>query len=433
MPYDIIIGRDEEKKRELGTKASVYLGKQYVKMGQTTAMSNNLYLDVSTSHVVLVCGKRGTGKSTTLGVIAEGIAKQPEEIKENLSVLILDTLGIFWSMKYPNLRQEKLLQEWGLKPESLGVKVYTPKGKFQEYKKRGIPVDFSFSLKPGDMSAEDWTMLFNIDFLSPAGVLISRVIGENPMNSFQKIIAEIKKDKKSDVHTRETAEGLFKTAASWGVFDEKGSELEDILKPGQISILDLSCYSDWNIKTMVMGVLGKKLLQQRMEIRKMEEMNMISREKDYFDIREDEKKMPLVWVLLDEGHEFLPKDKITPATGALVQILREGRQPGITMVIATQQPGEIDKDVITQSDIVVSHRLTAKVDITALENIMQSYLSGSISGYLNNLPQWKGSAIILDDNSERIYPMRVHPKQSWHGGEAPNALKEEKPFLDLGL
>ena len=45
---------------------------------------------------------------------------------------------------------------------------------------------------------------------------------------------------------------------------------------------------------------------------------------------------------------------------------------------------------------------------------------------MNDLPSLKGSAIILDDNSERIYPMRIHPRFTWHGGEAPIAMKREK-------
>ena len=42
------------------------------------------------------------------------------------------------------------------------------------------------------------------------------------------------------------------------------------------------------------------------------------------------------------------------------------------------------------------------------------------------LPDLKGSAIILDDNSERLYPVRIRPRLTWHGGEAPKAISEEK-------
>ena len=69
--YDIIIGRNEQDKEKFGIEGTVYLGKHYVKMGRTTSLSNKILIDVIRSHVVFVCGKRGGGKSYTMGVIAE--------------------------------------------------------------------------------------------------------------------------------------------------------------------------------------------------------------------------------------------------------------------------------------------------------------------------------------------------------------------------
>jgi hypothetical protein len=57
---------------------------------------------------------------------------------------------------------------------------------------------------------------------------------------------------------------------------------------------------------------------------------------------------------------------------------------------------------------------------------MQTYLYEGIKEKMNNLPHLKGSAILLDDNSERIYPIRVRPRFTWHGGEAPTAVRAEK-------
>jgi hypothetical protein len=45
---------------------------------------------------------------------------------------------------------------------------------------------------------------------------------------------------------------------------------------------------------------------------------------------------------------------------------------------------------------------------------------------MDDLPSLKGSAIILDDNSERIYPMRIRPRFTWHGGEAPTSISKKK-------
>ncbi len=98
------------------------------------------------------------------------------------------------------------------------------------------------------------------------------------------------------------------------------------------------------------------------------------------------------------------------------------------MVMATQQPGKIHTDAMTQSDIVISHRVTAKLDVDALNDVTQSYMKSDISAKINGLPHLKGSAIILDDNSERIYPMRVRPRFTWHGGEAPMAIRKGEGF-----
>jgi hypothetical protein len=59
MSYDIIIGRGEDQLKELGNKGLIFFGKQYVKMGQFSSLSNKIMLDVNTSHILLICGKRG--------------------------------------------------------------------------------------------------------------------------------------------------------------------------------------------------------------------------------------------------------------------------------------------------------------------------------------------------------------------------------------
>ena len=86
---------------------------------------------------------------------------------------------------------------------------------------------------------------------------------------------------------------------------------------------------------------------------------------------------------------------------------------------------------MTQSDIIISHRITAKRDIEALNSMMQSYLYSDILKYINKLPNMKGAAIVLDDNSERIYPIQVRPRYSWHGGSSPSALKKAKELFSI--
>jgi len=208
----------------------------------------------------------------------------------------------------------------------------------------------------------------------------------------------------------------------------KSTKTKDLIKGGLTSVLDLSSYNSigaFNVRALVISLLSRKIFQERMNSRRNEEVKSIAKGLDYSGLTE-KKENPLVWMFIDEAHEFLPKDEKIISTDALIQILREGRQPGISIVLATQQPGKIHTDVMTQADIVLAHRVTSKPDVEALNNMMQSYLTDTIQGYMNDLPSVKGSAIILDDNSERIYPMKMRPRFTWHGGQAPSAVAEKK-------
>ena len=371
--------------------------------------------------------------SYTLGAITEELSSLPQEAAQNIASIIFDTMGIFWTMKFKNEKEKELLEEWGLKSKTLPVKIFVPFGKEEEYREKKIPFDETFALKASELEAEDWLTLFGLKMTSLPGVLLERSIAkikeEKESYSIKEIEEQVEKDHKATKETKEIIEGMFSAADSWGIFSksDKGTEIKDLVNAGVTTVLDVSVYSSigaFNVRALVISIISRKLFTARMDARKKEELEALQHGQDYLSYKSDRKE-PLVWIFVDEAHEFLPRIGKTPATDALIQLLREGRQPGISVVLATQQPGQIHKDVMTQSDIVLAHRVTAKPDIEALNEIMQTYLLKSIKQELDNLPPLKGSAIILDDNSERIYPIRVRPRFTWHGGEAPTAVRAD--------
>ncbi len=435
MAYEVIIGRNKADREKYGTKGAILLGKQYVKMGQITSLSNPIYMDTTTSHVVFICGKRGSGKSYTMGVVCEGMSSLPPEISSNIAVVMLDTMGIYWTMKYPNQKDKELLGEWGLKASALDIKIYTPKRYHKTFQKEGIPTDFSFSLKPSELTPSDWCLTFGIEINSEQGAFIDKIIsnltelGEN--YDVKDIINAVQKEKDAQKYIIDSTTNRFIAANAWGLFDREGTPLSELIIGGQVTILDVSCYAITpgaeGIRSLVIGLVSKKLFLERMIARKKEEHDAV-RASAYSLIEEVKEKLehPLVWLVIDEAHEFLPREGKTTSSDALITILREGRQPGISLILASQQPGKIHEDVMTQSDIVISHRLTAKIDIDALGTIMQSYMREGLDKQLNNLPDLAGSAIVFDDLNERMYPIRVRPRLSWHGGSAPTAMRKIK-------
>jgi hypothetical protein len=349
-------------------------------------------------------------------------------------------MGIYWTMKFPNQKERDMLDKWDIKPKALDVTIFTPTGHFQDFKDQGIPTDYPFAIRPEDLDIEDWVLTLGLDKSSEEAVLIEKIITQlkDSGKSFglDDIAKLVNDDPKSSQRAKDTATNHFLNAKTWGLFAKEGTPIKELVKAGQVTVLDVSIYATmpggWNIKSLVIGLVSKKLFAQRMIARRDEEFRDVHESVHYF-ADEDQKQLkdPLVWLIIDEAHEFLPNDARTPATDPLVTILREGRQPGISLILASQQPGKIHTDVMTQADVILSHRITAKIDIDALGLLMQSYMRKGLDFYLDNLPREKGAAIILDDNNERMFPMRVRPRFTWHGGEAPVAIPKEKKIFNL--
>lgn len=434
----VVVGRTLADVEKLGLKGAILLGKMYMETAEKLVLENKIYLDVAGAHCVLICGKRGGGKSYTMGVIAEGFSLLDEEVRQNLSIILLDTMGIYWTMGHANQKEKELLEPYGMTPRPADIKIYTPEKYYYDYKKKGIRTDIPFSIEAHVFTADDWIMAFHQGKYSENGLYISRIVTElgegKGTFTIQDILKFIDTDKETDRLTRVAVKNMFETAEGWGVFSDHGTPIEDLAKGGQISVLDVSCYvtmpGGWDVKSLVIGVVARHLFVSRMTSRKIEEVQEIQYRETYFteetEARARKQAMPLVWLVIDEAHEFLPKDEKdnSAATQPLIIIMREGRQPGISLILATQQPGKIHTDVMTQADTVISHRITARMDMQALGLLAQSYMEHGIERAMNNLPRDKGTAVLFDDANEKIYQIRVRPRFTWHGGSSPTAVKE---------
>jgi len=415
---DIIIGRDPEDLKKYGKRGCIFLGRHIVGKGYEYHLTNPILMDILRPHIILITGKRGAGKSYSSAVIAEEIMKLPDEIRENLTCLMIDTMGIFWSMKNPNDQDFNLLAEWDMKPQGFPVQNIVPIGLTDFYDRAGISYDGVFSIKPSELSAGDWALTFNISLFEPLGILLERIIKRmhGKDYSIRDIVDEIEADKRSDEKEKLALENRFLSAEGWGIFSTEATPIEDFLKPGIATVLDVSL-QEWNVRNLMLGILCREIYQARISARREEELAVIG--------GEAVKKVPMTWVIVDECHSFIPARGETAASHDLLTLVRQGRQPGVSLVLITQRPNKIHEDAIAQADLVISHRLTAKPDLDALSAIMQTYLLFDIKKSIEELPKSKGAALILDDNSERLFNIQVRPRYSWHGGGSPVALKEK--------
>jgi len=428
MPVEkIVVGRGKEDLKKYKDKGTVYIGKHIVGEGENSHLTNPVHMDVIRPHVILIAGKRGSGKSYTSGVIAEEMTKLPPSVKNNLSVLMIDTMGIFWSMKNPNEEQRDMLNQWGLKPEGMKVRLFVPKGFVKKYEDVGITVDEVFTISCSDLTASDWIITFGFSQMDEHGIALERIIKnvkkKHKAYSVQDIIKEAKAFK-CGKKVRNALVSRLLAAQDWGIFEKRGTPVKKFFKGGRISVLDVSHYvrtsSGWSVRGMLMGLLARKIFQERLMARKSEEFEALG--------GEARKNIPMAWIIADEFHQFLPDKGETAAKDPLLTLIKEGREPGISLIMITQRPNKLHPDALAQSDMVISHRLTSEADLKALRSIMQSYVMKDIQELINTLPRQRGSAIILDDNSERIYTVQVKPRLSWHAGGSPVAIKDKNIF-----
>ncbi|MBI4896163.1 MAG: ATP-binding protein [Candidatus Aenigmarchaeota archaeon] len=413
MP-EIVVGRDDDDLKKYGTDGTLAIAKHIVGLGEDAHMTTPVLVDAIRPHLMILTGKRGSGKSFSMGVVVEEIAKAPEHLRKHLCSVVIDTQGIFWTMKYGVEKDAALLATWDLKPLGFETFVAVPEGQMKLFTTSGVEFDDSFSISPTELTAEDWLGVFELNPNDLLGILLQRVLfsmTEEKDYTIDDILAQIQKQEGFGDEKR-ALENRFIAAKTWCIFGK--ARMPNLLEPAKITIIDVSM-TPQNVRALLVALVTKKILLERIEARRKEELADVE--------MSSLKRTPMPWIFIDEAHNFLPADGKTPATEVLNRIVKEGRQPGISLVLATQQPNKLHPDALSQADMIISHRLTAQADIESLKAIMQTYMLYDISKYLNELPHVKGTAIILDDNSERLYKVRIRPRQSWHAGSSASAFE----------
>lgn len=380
----------------------------------------DVYLDALKPHAALICGKRGYGKSYTMGCMLEELAFLPEPIKGKLASLVIDTMGIFWTMTKPNLSEAERLKSWELAPAGVETDVFVPAGKVDAYKKRNIEIK-PFSISIRELSGSQWCRVLKIEEVSPPGILLVRTIEslreKGEPYSFEDIISEIFLDTRSDPASKGAAENYLRAVKSWGLFSKEGTPLSELISGGRTTILDVSTLENENVCAAAVSILAGRLYAERLEARRIYEKKQMG------EMTED-KEFPMVWLFIDEAHIFVPAKTESLASEVLInRCLRQGRQPGLSLVLATQRPASLHPDVVSQSDLLICHRLTSSDDILALETSRPLYMQESLRTYLKKMGSERGAALIVDDHSESVHMVRIRPRRSWHGGGEPSALE----------
>lgn len=375
-----------------------------------------VFLDITRPHMVFICGKRGYGKSYTIGVFLEEIAALDESMKQHLAVIVLDTLGIFWSTQFPSKDDLQHIQRWGKKPTGFPIRLLVPAQATESYSKKDVPVE-KFSLCLAELSPLHWCHLFDVKITDPVGVILTQAIlslqASSKHYSIQEIVSFVRHNVQTESVVKTAVQNFFVMAESWGLFDKDGLSISEIVQPGTVTVLDLSVLPSALLKDVVVAVLGEKIFEERVKSRKMSEQKKMG-------FKADKEGIPLVWMAVDEAQVFLPSEKKTLSKEILIEEwMRQGRQPGLSLLLATQRPSAVDPEVLSHCDLFLCHRLTSQEDIDALSRIRPLYMHGDIQESLKKIGTEKGVALLIDDTAESVHIVQLRPRVSWHGGAEP--------------
>ncbi|NPV62498.1 MAG: ATP-binding protein [Methanotrichaceae archaeon] len=383
-----------------------------INIGNEIKTKDHVYINSNKSHAVLICGKRGSGKSYTMGVIVEELLDA-----EDVLVIIIDPMGIYYTMQQPNINQEQLLWDWGLSSKGVPVKVLVPGDPIELYggreivgamERKGITFR-TFKLNPSDLSPDAWCELFDVSISDVMGIGLFRAVQQlsrSKKNNFsvRDIIDSIGSDPLVADKTRQALVNRLEMAIDWGIFSEWYQELWEIFDKHSVNIVDLSVLDPGPLgrRNLILNVLAKDIFRRR----------TIARRKEELKLSDD---LPKVWMLIDEAHQFVPSGKSTLSKEILIRWAKEGRQPGLSLLVASQQPSAIDSEVVTQCDVVIAQKLTNKDDISALNALNQDYMGGEMKTYIRGLKR-KGEAVVVNDEEEKVRIIQVRPRKSYHGG-----------------
>ncbi|MEM5797420.1 MAG: ATP-binding protein [Candidatus Aenigmatarchaeota archaeon] len=411
---ETIVGRTKEDYEKFGNIATGYIGKHIVGTGEDAHLTTKVFIDLLKPHVILVSGKRGSGKSYSAAVILEEFLLLPEEFRQKMSFVVFDPVGIYWSMKFPNEAQLQLLNSWQLEPKGFdNIKVYVPEKQLVEYEKAEIPVDGTISISLSDLTAEDLILAFNLERTNELAVTLEKnfnsLLESKKVFGLDDLIDSITSDTKAKKETKDALTSLLSVLSQWGIIKKEGTKVNELIKPGEVVVFDFSRLKSQEVRTLVAGLITREVLHQRILSRKEEEIAKITGEQLKI-------KFPITWLIFEEAHNFVPSDRDVSSSADIKRVAKEGREPGVGLIVITQMPSKIHQDILSQTDLVISFRLTSKDDLQALHSVMQTYVQEELEKYLNRLPRIPGSAILLDDNLEKIFTVNIRPRISHHAG-----------------
>jgi len=344
-----------------------------------------------------ILAQTGAGKSYAAGVLLE------ELLKKGATVVVLDPHAdyVFLSRRRDGTKFSDRISVFRT-PESTG-----------RYDESQIDKISSYEVKFSDLSIDEIATVCGI---SERWTNILRAIQEaiEELGKSYSLNDLIKKFEERGDPDSLRALNYVKRLSKIRVFSSATTDIEKLLMPKHISVVDLSGLddrvSDYMAFRILSGIYEKAETQQY--------------------------KYP-VFVFIEEAHRFISNKENTLSKGIIKRIAAEGRKFGVFLVLITQRPYKIDPDALSQCNSQIIMRMTNPEDQRAVKNSSER-MSESL---LNDLPGLNvGEAVIVGEVTRAPVMVKIRQRETEEGGadidvveklrEAVKEAEEEEVLRD---
>ena len=186
-----------------------------------------------------------------------------------------------------------------------------------------------------------------------------------------------------------------------GIFCQNGTPLDELVKPNQLSVVNLSEADERVSETIIAAILRSIFGARKRHVK--DEGDGIRLEIPTF-------------IVIEEAHNFAPRsmdERSVLCRSIIRKIAREGRKFGVGLCLVSQRPGKLDSDVLSQCNSQIIMKIMNPSD--------QEYIRQSVEtvteDIVRDLPSLsRGEAIIVGSAINMPVSVRIRERKTAVGG-----------------
>jgi len=354
-------------------------------MGLLEGYDIRVYLPVEhliKKHIA-VLAKTGAGKSYVAGVLLEEFAEN------GVPAVVIDPHGEYHTLSKENKNQKELrfMERFGIEPKSYQkqVKVFGIN--------KGKPIKLNSKL-----SAEEIISMLPKVTEAQKGIIYSVVKSmEKREYTLRDVIDEVLSAKSN---AKWNLASMLESLANTRLFSANPTGTDELVKKNQISILDLS-----EAKPELQSIVVMKIADELFAERKRG-------------------KIPAFILVVEEAHNFCPERGFgeVPSSKVLRTIASEGRKFGAGLMIISQRPARVDKNILSQCNTQIILKITNPNDLRAVIDSIEGATEG-LKEEIKDLPV--GVSLVVGV-TEHPLVVDVRTRRTEHGGEGIEITEREE-------